>query len=94
VLARDAAQPEMAFVQVAHRWHERDPACPVKALRELGRRTEDFHAASGQAWPRLKNSRRARMPVIRASSIFMCDGLSTKFRRSLLMMSSGASSYW
>ena len=56
-----------------------------------GRRTASW--ASQADWPRLKNSRRPRIEAIRASSRSKWSGLSTKLSRSLLTISSGASSY-
>ena len=53
VLARDAAKLQVAFVQVAHRRHERHAARAVEALRELGCGADNFHTRLVRVWSTL-----------------------------------------
>ena len=99
VTARDAHQRQVALVEIAHRRHECDAAGAGEPLAQRIGRLDHFHRGSpcGARWsgytePRLKNSRWPRMPATRASRRSTWAESSTKFRRSLFTIRSGASS--
>ena len=84
---REAHQRQMPFVQVAHRRHERDrPGARRARARSAGMSRSDLHQ------PRLKNSRRLRMPRMRDTSSSKSASRSTKLRFSELTISTGAAS--
>lgn len=94
--ARELRDLAKSTLQMLGRLLERKADAPARGIRRTIDPYLDLSVAErfiglANFQDRLKNSRPPRIAVIRSISRSKCSGTSTKFRRSLLTMSSGLS---